>query len=162
MTRFRQYLLNDKMPEVIDGTFSEQFEEPEIVERAIKDAGPVLPTNGYDFKTRPYNGETLKAALAKKSEKYQGYDASDKQRNLLGALLSEYFQDDTKRYATSRWLFGAASTKEIDGAMVKAALDWLSPEKDDGGGYAIDSVAKTELGTAHNAALEAAGQQALL
>lgn len=152
--------------DIIEGDFThveEQTEEPEMVERAIKDAGPVLPTNGHhDFKTRPYDGETLKAALAKKAEKYQGYDASDKQRNLLGALLSEYFQDDTKRYATSRWLFGAASTKDIDGAMVKSALDWLSPEKDDGGGYAIDSIAKTELGTAHTASLEADGQQALL
>jgi hypothetical protein len=46
--------------------------------------------------------------------------------------------------------------------MVKAALDWLSPAKDDGGAYAIDSTAKTELGTAHTASLEASGQETLL
>jgi hypothetical protein len=128
----------------------------------IDDAGPVLPTSGYDFKTRPYDAPTLKAALAKKVEKIGSYEASDKQRNLLGALLSEYFQDDTKRYECSEWLFGARSTKDIDGAMVKAALDWLNPQKDEGGAYAIDPMAKKELGYAHTAALEASGQEALL
>lgn len=157
--------------EIVEGEFT-QVEESDKHDQDTEDASPEVygpitvaqldrNINRYDFKTRPYDAKTLKAALAKKAEKYKDYDASDKQRNLLGSLLSEYFQDDTKRYATSRWLFGAASTKEIDSAMVKTALDWLSPKKDDGGGYAIDSVAKTELGTAHTAALEAAGQMAL-
>jgi hypothetical protein len=158
----------------VEGTYSDvEAEQPkpkrkpapkrEQVEDAITDAGPVLPENGhYDFKTRPYDAPTLKAALAKKVEKIGSYDASDKQRNLLGALLSEYFQDDSKRYEASEWLFGARSTKDIDGAMVKAALDWLNPQKDEGGAYAIDNLAKTELGYAHTASLEASGQEALL
>jgi hypothetical protein len=159
----------DEDGNVIDGTYSapEQVEQPEPkreqVEDAITDAGPVLPENGhYDFKTRPYDAPTLKAALAKKVEKIGSYEASDKQRNLLGALLSEYFQDDAKRYECSEWLFGARSTKDIDGAMVKAALDWLNPQKDEGGAYAIDDMARKELATAHTAALEASGQEALL
>jgi hypothetical protein len=159
----------------VEGTFSDvdETEQPEpktkrkpapkqSADDVIDDAGPVLPTSGYDFKTRPYDAPTLKAALAKKVEKIGSYEASDKQRNLLGALLSEYFQDDTKRYECSEWLFGARSTKDIDGAMVKAALDWLNPQKDEGGAYAIDPMAKKELGYAHTAALEASGQEALL
>jgi hypothetical protein len=46
--------------------------------------------------------------------------------------------------------------------MVKAALDWLAPAKDEGGAYAIDDMARKELATAHTAALEASGQEALL
>jgi hypothetical protein len=155
----------DEDGNVIDGDFSipEQNEpKHDQIEDTITDAGPALPENGYDFKTRPYDAPTLKAALAKKVEKIGAYEPSDKQRNLLGALLSEYFQDDTKRYEASEWLFGARSTKDIDGAMVKAALDWLNPQKDEGGAYAIDNLAKTELGYAHTAALEASGQEALL
>jgi hypothetical protein len=103
----------------------------------------------------------LKAALEVKAGKSSN-TATDKQRNLLGALLSEQFQDDTKRYEASEWLFGAASTKDIDGGMVRAALDWLNPQKDDGGAYVIDENARKELSSVLPAALEAEGQEALL
>ena len=136
---------------------------PDDIDNVIADAGPVLPTNGYDFKTRPYTPDTLKAALAKKVETVGNYNPSDKQRNLLGALLSEFYQgDDTTRYTASAWLFGAASTKEIDGSMIKVALDWLKPEKDDGGAYAIDTMAQKELSGVLDAAQVAQGQDALL
>lgn len=115
----------------------------------------------YDFQTRPYDADTLKAALAKKAESFGAYNASDKQRNFLGSLLNEFFQDDTKRHEASEWLFGAASTKDMDGAMVKAALDWLNPEKDDGGAYQINPTSKTELSHVLDVALQAAGQLAL-
>jgi hypothetical protein len=139
----------------------------EQVEDAITDAGPVLPENGdskeVDLKSfnRPYTAEQLKMVLEHNAS-LKNKSASDKQRNLLGSLLSEHFQDDTKRYECSEWLFGARSTKDIDGAMVIVALDWLKPTKDDGGAYAIDNLAKTELGMAHTASLEASGQEALL
>jgi hypothetical protein len=163
----------DEDGNVIDGDYSipEQVEQPEPepdqVEDAIKDAGPVLPENGdskeVDLKSfnRPYTAEQLKMVLEHNAS-LKNKSASDKQRNLLGSLLSEHFQDDTKRYECSEWLFGARSTKDIDGAMVIVALDWLKPTKDDGGAYAIDNLAKTELGMAHTASLEASGQEALL
>jgi hypothetical protein len=162
----------------VEGTYSDVEAEqpkpkrnpapkPDQVEDAIKDAGPVLPENGdskeVDLKSfnRPYTAEQLKMVLEHNAS-LKNKSASDKQRNLLGSLLSEHFQDDTKRYECSEWLFGARSTKDIDGAMVIVALDWLKPTKDDGGAYAIDNLAKTELGYAHTAALEASGQEALL
>jgi hypothetical protein len=116
----------------------------------------------HDFKTRPYDPETLKAALEVRAGKAGNYNPSEKQRNLLSALLSEHFQDDTRRYEASEWLFGAASTKEIDGAMVKVALDWLKPEKDDGGAYVIDDNARKELSSVLPVALIEQGQEAFL
>jgi hypothetical protein len=116
----------------------------------------------HDFKTRPYDPETLKAALEVRAGKADNYNPSEKQRNLLGALLSEHFQDDTRRYEASEWLFGAASTKEIDGAMVKVALDWLKPKKDDGGAYVIDDNARKELSSVLPVALIEQGQEAFL
>jgi hypothetical protein len=123
---------------------------------------PAEPAKHFDFKNRPYDAETLKAALAKKVEAIGAYEASEKQRNFLGSLLNEFYQDDAKRHEASFWLFGAESTKEIDGAMVKAALDWLNPVKDDGGAYVIDSTARSELSNVTSVALLEAGQQALL
>ena len=110
---------------------------------------------------RPMTPEILKEALETKVAELGEYGATDKQRNLLGSLLSQHFQDDTKRYEASKWLFGAASTKQIDGALVKAALDWLKPEKDDGGAYVIDRDAQAELSSVLTVALQAAGQMAL-
>lgn len=149
----------------VEGDYTPVEYDPPTPVPAPKAKPKPVPAEGidrYDFQTRPYDAETLKAALTKKSEKIGTYTASDKQRNFLGSLLSEYFQDDNNRHVASAWLFGSASTKEIDGAMVKAALDWLAPEKDDGGAYHIEANAKTELSHLLTAALEAQGQQALL
>ena len=157
----------DEDGNVIEGSYSEpitreDIEQSDPVDEVIEDAGPQVIDREYDFKTRPYDADTLKAALEIKAEKIEGYNASDKQRGLLRMLLNEHFQDDTKRHEASEWLFGNASTKEIDGAMVKVALDWLKPEKDDGGAYMIDATARKELSQVLTVALEAAGQEALL
>ena len=122
-----------------------------------------LDLTGLDFKTRPYSPETLKAALFVKAGKFGAYDANEKQRNLLGALMGEYYTGDTeKRHTTQLWLFGAASTKEIDGAMVKAALDWLAVGEDSGGAYKINEVSRVELSSVYDAAIKAEGQDELL
>ena len=116
----------------------------------------------YDFKIRPYEPDTLRAALAKKVEIIGNYDASDQQRNLLGALLSEYFQDDNKRHTVQLWLTGSSSTKDMGGAIVKAMLDWLKPSKDDSNAYVIDEMARKELSHILTIALMDEGQAALL
>lgn len=126
-------------------TINDQVDDADWIDEAIADAGPKALQREYDFKTRPYDAETLKAALLKKAEKYPDYGASDKQRGLLRMLLNEHFQNDDNRHKASEYLFGNASTKEIDGSFVKAALDWMSPQKDDGGAYKIDEVASKEL-----------------
>ena len=116
----------------------------------------------YNFKARPYDPDTLRAALTTRAKTIGDYDASDKQRNLLGAVLSEYFQDDQKRHTVQLWLTGSSSTKDMDGAIVKAMLDWLKPSKDDSGAYVIDEMAKKELSHTLTIALMDEGQAALL
>jgi hypothetical protein len=139
----------------------------EMVEEIAEPAPKVViredrPEKEYDFKSRPYEPDTLRAALAKKAETVGDYDASDRQRNLLGALLSEYFQDDNKRHTVQLWLTGSSSTKDMSGAIVKAMLDWLKPSKDDSGAYVIDDTAKTELSHVLTIALMDEGQEELL
>lgn len=114
---------------------------------------------------RPYDAETLRSRLEEfATGKNANYDASEKQRNLLGALLSEFYQDDDKRHTVQLWLLGAASTKDVDGGMVKTAIDWLAPEKaaDGSGSYVINSVSKTELSGVYDAAIKAEGQEPLI
>ena len=141
----------------IEGNFEdvhiEDEPKPQPAQPAKKAAGKFA---------RPMTPEILREALAQKAIGIGTYEASDKQRNFLGSLLNEHFQDDAKRHEASEWLFGNASTKDIDGALVKAALDWLKPEKDDGGAYVIDKDAQAELSSVLTVALQAAGQEALL
>lgn len=118
-----------------------------------------------DFSHRPWDADTLKAALDERATgKNAGYEPSEKQRNLLGALLSEFYQDDDKRHTVQLWLLGAASTKDVDGGMVKTAIDWLAPEKvaDGSGSYVINSVSKTELSGVYDAAVKSEGQETLI
>lgn len=125
-------------------------------------AKPSPVSSAIDPEGRPWDAETLRAALVHNASNKGNYDASDKQRNLLGALLSEYFQDDDKRHTVQLWLLGAASVKDIDGPMVKVALDWLKPIQDDSGAYRIGNVAKHELSGVLAAALKAEGQDTLI
>jgi hypothetical protein len=135
---------------------------------AAKNTGPIIKAvsqdKEYDFKSRPYDPDTLRAALAKKADTIGEYNASDKQRNLLGALLSEYFQDDQKRHIVQLWLTGSSSTKDMNGAIVKAMLDWLSPEKasDGSGAYYISETSERELSHVLTSALIDEGQEQLL
>ena len=159
--------------DIIEGNYSDiETEQPkpkrkpapkQSADEAVEDVGPAIPINGYDFSKRPYDADTLRAALQKRADTIGNYNPTEKQRNLLGALLSEFYQgDDTARYTASAWLFGASSTKEIDGAMVKAALDWLKPNRDDGGAYVIDVMSRKELSSVLPAAQVDDGQEALL
>jgi len=45
---------------------------------------------------------------------------------------------------------------------VNDALDWLAPEKDDGGAYQIGEIAQTELSSVLPEALKAEGQETLI
>ena len=116
--------------------------------------GKAETTNGgkgkYAEENRPYEAEVLKSALDIKTknltEKYGGdVRATDKQRNLVGALLSEVFQNDTYRHIAQQWLLGVSSVKNMEPAQIRALLDWLKPEPDSGGKLVIDALARKEL-----------------
>lgn len=145
----------EEMP--VEGSFEEIKESAPKKQYTREDAA-----ESHDFRNRPYAPDTLKAALEKKAAAIGDFDASDKQRNLLGALLNEFFQDDQKRHTVQLWLTGSASVKDMSGAYVKAMLDWLHAEKDDSGAYVIDDVSRTELSHVITSALIDEGQEALL
>ena len=149
--------------EEMDGVTDGQYRE--VSKSAPKPKAQTHQKPKHDFSTRPYDPETLRAALHVKAEKVGQYDATDKQRNFLGMLLSEYYGGDTdKRHTAQEWLLGAKSTKEIDGALVKVALDWLNPQDatDGSGGKVIDEISRKELSAVYDAAVAEEGQQALL
>lgn len=157
----------------VDGDFSD-IEEPTQTQRpktADEKNAPILEELGYspkpkaDLQKRPYAPETLREALKVKAATYGDYPASDKQRNFLAMLLSEYYGgDDARRHTVQQWLLGVASTKDADGALVKAALDWLNPQPnpDGSGGKVVDEVSEGELSQVYDAAIKAEGQETLI
>jgi len=107
---------------------------------------------------RPYTPETLRDKLEAYAELCD--PASDKQRNLFTIVLNEYYSgDDVARHDALEYLFGVRSSKDIDGKLINSALKWMDLQKDDGGGYSISDVAKTELSAVRNALLIQKGQQ---
>ena len=159
-------------------TDEEGYIEAQIIEvspppepTADEKNAPILEELGYspkpkaDLQKRPYAPGTLREALKVKAATYGDYPASDKQRNFLAMLLSEYYGgDDARRHTVQQWLLGAASTKDADGALVKAALDWLNPQPnpDGSGGKVVDQVSEGELSQVYDAAIKAEGQETLI
>jgi len=141
-----------------DQDFDDEDEILDGVVTNIPEQEPTAAAAKLDLKTRPYDPATLRQALAAKAKSIGAYNPSDKQRNLLAALLSEFYQDDEKRHTAQYFLFGKESTKDIDGALIKAALDWLKPQKDAGGAYVVNPQSKTELSHVLAAAYQAEGQ----
>lgn len=137
--------------------------DPEPTPRVTKASAATQgeqPGKQYDFKTRPFDPETLRAALQKSAPTKK--PASDAQMRLLAAMLSEYYQDDTKVKEVKNYLFGVTSLKEADRQMITAALDWLNLFTDSGGAKAIDDMAKKELGKILDVVARESGQQSFL
>lgn len=111
---------------------------------------------------RPYPPDILKARLAERAKTYSGHVVSKAQRNLVAMLLAEIFagpDSDLQRHALQKYLFDAASLKEVPDPMIMALLeDWLKPLPDEGGAYHPDSTAAKEALAAYNAAILAQGQ----
>lgn len=98
----------------------------------------------HDFKTRPYDAPTLRAAIETRAEDCK--DATPKQRNLVIMLLSEfYFKDDDKRHEAQNYLLGASHMADCDMKKVAAMLNWMKAEKDSGGKYIMSEMALKEL-----------------
>jgi hypothetical protein len=112
--------------------------------------------------TRPYDGSALRERLKQKAAAKAGRVASDKQRNLVGAMMSELFagcsDSEARKHALQTYLTGKAHMKDISDAYVLALLDWLDPKKDSGGAFLPDGMAVKEAQTAFTAALQEQGQ----
>jgi hypothetical protein len=118
------------------------------------------PMNGAP---RPYTAENLKRALAQRVEKYKGYSFTPKQVGLAAMLLDIALMDEGKnaRHTVTRYLFGKASMKEMDGAEINALLKWLDPQKVDGGDFTPGQHVTAEAKAAYRQALIDEGQQDL-
>jgi hypothetical protein len=89
------------------------------------------------------------------------FSANDKQRKLLVMLLSEMFGgDDTMRHIFTKHIFGAESTKELEGAQVNAFLAWMEISQEQDGRYIPSESAMTEAELAINYAMQAAQDEA--
>ena len=133
--------------EAVDGEYAEA--EPEPLPEPVK----------HDFTKRPYDAETLRAAIAKKAKACK--DATEKQVNLAGMMLAQFFGDDTKCKEAKHYLLGVTSLKEADQKSVTALLNWMNLKQDSGGAYVIDEMAQTELGKVLDAYALESGQDAL-
>lgn len=155
----------EEMP-YTDGYFSEVETPKPAVSKPASYDNPVPAGQAHEFGPRPYTPETLKEALDYRANgEYANYEASDKYRNFVAALLSEYFAGkDDKRHAVQEYLFGNKSIKGISGGMVKAAAKWLNAQEnpDGSGSSVIDEVSRKELSSVLPEVLKAKGQGDLL
>ena len=119
------------------------------------------PDNG----TRPYPPEIVKSKLEAGAKKHEGKTATQAQVNLMVGMLDVCFASgdaEIKRHEVCSYLTGEASSKKIPGNYVLAMLDWLKPEKLDGGEYKPDPMAAKEAQAILTARAVEAGQQQLI
>jgi hypothetical protein len=150
--------------------------EPTPAEEIDHNAEPPPPENagdeprqairGFAPKVRPYAPEMVKAGVLKKAEGHakSGRKASDKQRALVAMLLSECFEgDEAKRHSVVGFLFEKDSLAKdaCPDWNILALLDWMKPEQDTGGSYAMDGYAVKEAHLILEAARISAGEQPL-
>lgn len=128
--------------------------EPEVV---VEDQKPT--ENKW---ARPMSPEVLKEALQTKAER--STRATDKQINLVRALLFEHFADrDDERRQAQEYLTGHKDFNAIEPEMIASILDWMKPVKstDGSGAYVLSKDAKTELTMVARQFMEDLGQQTL-
>lgn len=156
ITYLRRYALSSLLgvyaDEDVDGNGGKPTTQPKKKPTQSEPVG-----NGH----RPLKPEDLADALERKAKTYQGRTASDKQRGLCAGMMSVIFADDIDKHSVQEFLFGATSLTDVTDEQVLAALDWLKPEKDDGGAFVPDKMAIKEAQTVLSHVLTLPGQQAL-
>lgn len=115
---------------------------------------------------RPLSADGLRVALLKKVQSYANRKATEKQSKLFDSvwIYGSLFLDDRERHATTEWLFGFASSKQLTDAHKLAIIDWLTLEEINEDGkkkYLPSKDAIQEKGNAILAALKAQGQTAM-
>ena len=94
---------------------------------------------------RPYNPAQLRDALKVMVTKVSNYPVSDKQRTFVAVLIGEVIPDINTRHLIQNYLFEKPSMKEVDSMMVRAALEWIDPQKVKGGKSIMGEVSYKEL-----------------
>lgn len=146
-------------PGVVDVQFKDS--EPTVSENQSKPASQPMPSNGK----RPYEPEIVKSKIEAGAKVHEGKTATQPQVNLMVGMLDVCFASgdaEIKRHEVCSYLTGEASSKKITGNYVIAMLDWLKPEKVDGGEYKPDPMATKEAQAILTARAVEAGQQQLI
>lgn len=105
---------------------------------------PIQPAQQPQEEREPLEPKALAEAMFKKSARYVGKQASDKQRGLVAGMLSAIFESDLDRHAVQEFLFGTSSLTDTTDEQILVALDWLKPEKDSGGQFVPSPIAEKE------------------
>jgi hypothetical protein len=107
---------------------------------------------------RPYAPEMVKEKIAAIVKRYEGYKATDKQKQLLAIVLNEIFVgDESKRKALTYYLVGVESTSKMTGAQINALLFWLKLEKADTGEYFAEKLSRLEANACYAQAMKEQG-----
>lgn len=163
VTYLRRYgivsVLRLSAEEDIDGNSTEQQKATESTygkaadKQTIKsdDVTTENVTKSKPAAKRPYAPEDLKKALVTTSTRVD--PATDKDRQVLAAVLSQFTENDDQRHKIQKFLFGAESLKDVEPRMVTAALRWLNPYYEEGEYLVAEHVAK-ELEAVYQQVLE--------
>ena len=80
--------------------------------------------------SRPYSPAELKMALKSASENPKLTPATEKERSIVAAVLSQFAADDDERHKIQKYLFDSDSIKNVSPKLIAAAMRWLDPQYD--------------------------------
>lgn len=140
-------------------------EKPKAENKPVAQQKPEK-SNGDKTQSRPYPPEKVREGIMLKAKSHKPFNPTEKQRNLLRYGLELCFAGDEnaedKRHTVLNYLLGSASTKDVDGQHFRAIIeDWLKLAQDDGGEYAVDSMACKEAEAIYRESLKVEGQHEL-
>jgi len=96
--------------------------------------------------SRPYSPEELKMALKSASENPKLTPATEKERSIVAAVLSQFAGDDALRHEIQKYLFDSESIKTVSPKLIAAAMRWLDPQYDaDNKEYAVSETVIDEI-----------------
>jgi hypothetical protein len=133
----------------------------------VNDSGKPA-TNGKRKLERPMAPEVLKESLAKRAASLEmdSVTCTPDDRNMLAANINLMFAGrsnaDDIRHAVLTYLTSKSSVKDLAPSMVMTLRAWINTTKDDGGAWTPDKMSVQEAHMVETAALEAAGQAALM
>ena len=96
--------------------------------------------------SRPYSPAELKMALKSASENPKLTPATEKERSIVAAVLSQFAADDDERHKIQKYLFDSESIKTVSPKLIAAAMRWLDPQYDaDEKAYAVSEIVIDEI-----------------
>ena len=157
-------LVADQRNAIVNGALELAKIQPQDVARpdTTVDTTPVVTPEIASKQARIQTAEYLKQALIERASKYGAYIATTDQRNALAGMLAQAYPDDGDRHMVQRYLFDTASTRDVPGAKVKAALDLFTSVDTEGKTvFVIPDNIRVQMDGLLEAAYENAGQGSL-